>query len=73
MKKKGEYIPEIINDFSNENEIILDGFSGSGSILLAAAKNNRICYGMEIEPYYCSIIINRWQKYTNKKAIKIKG
>lgn len=72
-QKPVSLLSEIINDFSNENEIILDGFSGSGSILLAAAKNNRICYGMEIDEYYCSVIINRWQKYTNKKAIKIKG
>lgn len=72
-QKPVSMLSEIINDFSNENEIIFDGFLGSGSTLIACEHTNRICYGMEIEPHYCSVIINRWQKYTNKKAIKIKG
>ena len=72
-QKPVSMLSEIINDFSNENEIIFDGFLGSGSTLIACKHTNRICYGMEIEPHYCSVIINRWQKYTNKKAIKIKG
>lgn len=66
-------LSQIIKDFSNENDIILDGFLGSGSTLIASEHTNRICYGMEIEPYYCSVIIERWQKYTNKKAIKLRG
>lgn len=72
-QKPVSMLSEIINDFSNKNEIILDGFLGSGSTLIACEHTNRICYGMEIEPHYCSVIINRWQKYTNKKAIKILG
>lgn len=72
-QKPVSMLSEIINDFSNENEIIFDGFLGSGSTLIVCEHTNRICYGMEIEPHYCSVIINRWQKYTNKKAIKIKG
>lgn len=72
-QKPVSMLSEIINDFSNENEIIFDAFLGSGSTLIACEHTNRICYGMEIEPHYCSVIINRWQKYTNKKAIKIKG
>lgn len=72
-QKPVSMLSEIINDFSNENEIIFDGFLGSGSTLIVCEHTNRICYGMEIEPHYCSVIINRWQKYTNKKAIKILG
>lgn len=62
-----------IKTSSRENEIICDLFLGSGSTLIACERNNRICYGMEIDEYYCEYIIKRWQKYTNKKAIKIKG
>lgn len=54
-----------------ENMIVLDSFLGSGSTLIACEHTNRICYGMEIEEDYCSVIIERWQKYTNKKAIKL--
>ena len=62
---------EIIKDFSNKDDIIVDGFLGSGSTLIACEHTNRICYGMEIDEYYCSVIIERWQKYTNKKAVKL--
>ncbi|MCZ9878136.1 hypothetical protein OFP68_04520 [Brachyspira hyodysenteriae] len=46
-------------------------FLGSGSTLIACEHTNRICYGMEIDEYFCSVIIERWQKYTNKKAVKL--
>ena len=64
-------LSKIINDFSDKYNIILDGFLGSGSTLIACEHTNRICYGMEIDEHYCSVIIERWQKYTNKKAVKL--
>ena len=47
---------------------ILDLFLGSGSTLIACEKTNRKCYGMEIDPHYCDVIIERWEKFTGKKA-----
>ena len=47
---------------------VLDLFLGSGSTLIACEKTNRKCYGMEIDPHYCSVIINRWQEFTGKEA-----
>jgi len=35
---------------------------------IACEKTNRKCYGMEIEPYYCDVIIGRWENYTGNKA-----
>lgn len=55
----------------NPSQTVLDLFGGSGSTLIACEQTNRICYMMEIEPRYCQIIINRWQAYTGKKAVKI--
>jgi len=52
---------------------ILDLFLGSGSTLIACEQLNRICYGMEIDPVYCDVIINRWEQYTKKKAVKVNG
>ena len=49
-------------------DTILDPFLGSGSTLIACEKTNRICYGMELDTYYCDIIINRWEQFTGKKA-----
>ena len=54
---------------SNKNSFVLDFFLGSGSTLIAAEKNNRRCYGFEIDSYFCDVIINRWQKYTGKEAV----
>jgi len=56
--------------FSERDNIVLDLFLGSGSTLIACEKTNRICYGMEIDPHYCDVIIKRWEDYTKQKAVK---
>ena len=48
--------------------IVLDLFLGSGSTLIACEKTNRTCYGMELDPKYCDVIIKRWEDFTGKKA-----
>ena len=62
---------EFIKHFSNEKENILDLFGGSGSTMIACEQLNRNCYMMELDPYYCQVIINRWENYTGKTARKI--
>ena len=47
---------------------VLDPFLGSGSTLIACEKTNRKCYGMEIDPHYCDVIVKRWEDYTGKTA-----
>lgn len=59
---------EILNDFTNENDNILDGFGGSGSTLIACEQTNRNCYMMEYEPHYIDVIIQRWENFTGQKA-----
>tara|TARA_R100000655_G_scaffold19662_1_gene40900 strand:+ start:3002 stop:4078 length:1077 start_codon:yes stop_codon:yes gene_type:complete len=54
-------------------KIILDPFLGSGSTLIACEKTNRVCYGMELDPHYCDVIINRWEQYTGKEAKLLNG
>lgn len=51
--------------------VILDPFLGSGSTLIAAEKTNRKCYGMELDPNYCDVIVKRWEDFTGKKAERI--
>ena len=64
----------IINALQNSSlreDICLDPFLGSGSTLIACEKTNRTCYGMEIDPHYCDVIVTRYCKYTgNNKIIK---
>lgn len=52
---------------------VLDPFLGSGSTLIACEKTNRKCYGMEIDPHYCDVIIERWEKYTGKDPVRDDG
>ena len=47
----------------------LDPFLGTGTTLIACEKLKRKCYGMELDPHYCSVIIERWQQYTDKTAV----
>ena len=47
---------------------IFDPFLGSGTTLIAAEKTGRKCYGMELDPKYCDVIIKRWEDFTGKKA-----
>lgn len=46
-----------------------DPFLGSGTTLIAAEQLGRKCYGMEISPQYCDVIVRRWQQLTGKQAI----
>lgn len=50
------------------NDLVADLFLGSGSTLIACEKTNRRCFGMEIDPHYCDVILSRWEKFTGKKA-----
>lgn len=64
-------IQKAILNSSDEYDIVLDPFGGSGSTLIAAEKNNRACYMMEIMPSYVEKIIKRWEQVTGKKAKQI--
>ena len=50
--------------------IVLDMFCGSGSTLIAAEQLGRKCYGLEISPAYCDVIVQRWEQFTGKQATR---
>ena len=62
-----EWLLSYIEDY----KIILEPFCGSGSTLIACERTDRQCFGMEIDPHYCNVIIKRWEDYTGKKAERI--
>jgi ParB-like chromosome segregation protein Spo0J len=49
--------------------LVFDPFLGSGTTLIAAEQLGRKCYGMEISPAYCDVIVQRWENLTGKKAV----
>lgn len=64
---------KLIRNSSEKSEIVLDLFGGSGSTLIACEQLNRKCYMMEYDPRYADAIIERWEKYTGRKAAHVKG
>jgi len=57
-----------ITIFSKKDDIILDPFLGTGTTLIAAEATNRTCYGIELDPGYVDVIIERWENFTGKKS-----
>jgi DNA modification methylase len=51
-----------------KSKTVLDPFLGSGTTLIAAEQLGRTCYGMELSPQYCDVIVERWQNLTGEKA-----
>jgi len=64
-------LADILKDFSEENDSILDCFGGSGSTLIACEQLNRTCYMCELDPHYCDVIIQRWENLTGGKGVRI--
>lgn len=62
-------IGEAIKDCTSRSDLVVDGFHGSGTTLLAAEKVGRRAYCIEIDRLYCDLAIRRWQKMTRRDAI----
>jgi DNA modification methylase len=61
---------QAVQDGSRSGEVVYDPFLGSGTTLIAAEQLGRKCYGMEISPQYCDVIVKRWETLTGKKAVR---
>jgi DNA modification methylase len=68
--KPVEMISRLISAHSRPDDLIADPFLGSGTTLIAAEQLGRKCYGMEISPTYCDVIVKRWENLTGKKAVR---
>lgn len=67
--KQIELIVDIVENYTNKNDSVMDLFGGSGTTMIAAEKTKRASYLMEFDPVYCDVIIKRWQDFTGKDAI----
>jgi len=66
----------IVNELkisSNSEGIVIDDFLGSGSTLIACEKTGRICYGMELDPKYADVIVQRYVDYVDSPIVKLNG
>lgn len=62
---------DIINQWGNGCNIIVDLYGGSGSTLIACEQLGRVCYMAELDEHYCDVIIKRWENFTGQKAVRV--
>lgn len=66
-------IADIIKDFTQDDDVILDLFGGSGSTLIACEQTGHKCFIAELSEHYCDVIIQRWENLTGKEAVLLNG
>jgi len=66
--KPAALIADLMRDCSRRNDVVLDPFVGSGTVFVAAERTGRIAYGMEIDPLYVDLAVQRWQTTTGQEV-----
>jgi hypothetical protein len=64
-------ICDILLDASIKGDIVIDGFAGSGTTVVAAEKLGRKARAMELDPLYCDTTVRRWQHWTGQDAVRV--
>ncbi len=68
-QKPLELMRRPVLNHTKRSEMVYDPFLGSGTTLVAAELTERVCVGMELDPKYCDVIIQRWQQFTGMEAM----
>ena len=66
--KPVELVAYALGNSSNPGDLVIEPCGGSGTTLIAAEQLGRKCYGMEISPAYCDVIVKRWEALTGRQA-----
>lgn len=61
----------LIENNTGDGDAVLDLFNGSGTTIMACEQTERSAYTMELDPRYVDAAIDRWEKFTGKKAVKV--
>jgi DNA modification methylase len=72
MKPVALYVNAYENH-TDRGDVVADTFSGSGTAFIAAEQTKRICYGMDIDPGYVAVTLERYAEYSGKKPRKVQG
>lgn len=62
---------EYVKAMTDEGDNVIEPFGGSGSTIIACEQLERSCYTMELDPHYCDVIVDRWEKFTGEKAKRL--
>ena len=68
-QKQVETVGGLITHHSKPDDLILDLFMGSGTTMIAAELLERRCYGLEMDPAFCDMIVKRWENLTGETAV----
>ena len=71
--KPVDMLTRAVKSSSPKEAIVTEPFLGSGSTLIACEKTQRRCYGMELDPQYVDVIVQRYVEYTGNNKIKLNG
>jgi len=66
--KRSRDLRRPILNHTSHGDSVYDPFLGSGTTLMAAEITQRVCFGLEISPEYCDVIVTRWQNFTGREA-----
>jgi len=66
-------IERAISNATAPGQLVVDPFLGSGTSIIAAQRTGRICYGMDLEPRYCDVILTRWEAISGQAARRTDG
>ena len=72
-QKPVECMARPMRNNSKAGEAVYDPFLGSGTSIIAAEMEGRACYGLELNPVYCDVIVKRWEDFTGQKAEYVKA
>ncbi len=72
-QKPVECMARPIRHHGGKGDDVYDPFLGSGTTVIAAEQLGRRCYGMEVSPNYCDQVVQRWERFTGKKAERVTG
>jgi len=71
-QKPVECMARPIRNHGGSEDDVYDPFLGSGTTLIAAEQLDRTCFGLELDPGYVDVIVERWQNLTGEKARKVR-
>ena len=69
--KPVELFEYLIKNSTKAGDVILDGFGGSGTTLIACEKNKRKARLVELDPHYCDVIRRRWTKWAKENGYSV--
>jgi DNA modification methylase len=70
-EKPIEIAERVMNNSSQRGDVVYDGFLGSGTTLIACERLGRKCYGVEIEPKYVAVTLQRWSDVTGREPVLV--